>query len=224
MKRIFPFALAILLAGCSTTNSYQMRDASADGIRTRTVIDGPKGTSVVESWDSTAEYRECLRTVNRRQIGGMPADEYCRDQTRSPQRQGNLGYISHWGSRWGSSELSGPTRTYHPPANHDGPHRRGASPDLANEAQNNWIVLDTSPVRVGELEERARNLEDRTLHLMEQSVVDNGRIRELERQTGERKPPATNPPAAAMQTASPHPATDEAPPPSESATIAPATE
>lgn len=85
--------VGIVLALCSAcgASTYHYHEKSADGTWSRDVNQGPFHRHVEEEWDAEKQYRDCLSTVNRRQLGGLTADQYCRAQTRSSKRGGPNG-------------------------------------------------------------------------------------------------------------------------------------
>ncbi|MBD3250872.1 hypothetical protein GF380_00110 [Candidatus Uhrbacteria bacterium] len=87
MRHILIAILIIITTGGCAAQTYQYTERTPDGVYQRDVNRGAFHSHVSETWDSKEEYEDCLATVNRRQLGGLTADEYCRRQTNSDRRQ-----------------------------------------------------------------------------------------------------------------------------------------
>lgn len=83
---IIAIALMLLLGACSTT-TRQYIETTPDGKYSKKVDTSTFNTTVVEEWDSDMAYQNCLSTVNLRQLGGLTADQYCRQKTSSDRRK-----------------------------------------------------------------------------------------------------------------------------------------
>ncbi len=107
MRRILNTLITLLVAGCAHTQTIQQRENTSDGVLTRTISRGPTGESVVEEWDSAQQYQDCMSNINRRQMNGMTAEQYCGMKTRSTKRKNedaqNGGTPSPFGGMYGGA-------------------------------------------------------------------------------------------------------------------------
>jgi len=209
MAKIMTLLTALfVIAGCrQPTVSYQLRDASSYGEHTRTQMRSPRGdTTIVESYDSTAEYYDCLANINRRNLDGMEADDHCKRWEVQLRNQGAYGPTSGYGHPGISPSDTGPMGTYYPGrlGNADtfgGPY----DPMLWGQAAPAYTVAVYGD------EPRLRDLETRADIGAEQGLANARRIEALETAS------SSTPPTASPQTASPTPAPTPASPPGDAA-------
>ena len=209
MAKIMIMLTVFVIAGCrQPTVSYQLRDASSAGEHTRTQMRGPRGdTTIVESYDSTAEYYDCLANINRRNLDGMEADDHCKRWEVQLRNQGAYGPSSYgYGHPGISPSDTGPMGTYYP--------GRPGNADTFGMPTDPWLLSQASPaytVAVYGDEPRIRDLEQRTDIGAEQGLANARRIEALEAAS------TSTPPAVSPQTASPTPAPTHASPPGDAA-------
>jgi hypothetical protein len=84
MKKFVSISL-LALTGCAGS-TYEYTSRTPYGVHRVDVNEGALRKHVSETWDSKEEYEDCMSTVNRRQLGGISADQYCREQTRDERR------------------------------------------------------------------------------------------------------------------------------------------
>jgi hypothetical protein len=85
MKKFVSISL-LALTGCAGS-TYEYTSRTADGVRQIDVNESALHKHVGETWDSKEEYEDCMSNVNRRELGGMTADQYCRKQTQDSKRK-----------------------------------------------------------------------------------------------------------------------------------------